>query len=488
MTEDLAARAFGAVLWSLIIAGEQCVFAYGKEINSRVRAPFSTNITAVPVLFLFAPIMVLVMQQRGIAFLHAGMQLLPELFLFTLLLLAISPWLRRRYSAQSCADLWVLPGVLTYVFLYTWFVGLDPWLSLRLPRFALWLLLGLWAAGFCGILGWKIGSHLHFRRAILRDAVPVSPAELGLFRQIWAELEADKRCAVYGKRLKLIRSPALSSPLTIGLFSRTMVLALPMREYSREELELIFRHEGVHLMRQDNVFKFSTTFLCAAGWFIPSLWAVMRRASEDLELCCDELVTAGMKKAERRKYAALLLSSAGTEQGFTTCLSASARGLRYRLRRIMRRRRSKDAVLLIGLLTALYMFFFGVIGLELDVGTLRSELLDGEAGTWQVVQLVARGGEEPSRDPALLKAAEDILPELRLTKPLWVEWKRDSSFRGNEIFVTLQNSEGSTAHLCLSDDKLYFYREDDRLSPEYRILGDFDPEELRRLAEAGRKT
>lgn len=484
MTAELGVRAFVAVLWFILITG-----FYLADLVWQSDHPLSGYVAYFPMVVLFIPIMVLVLQQhRKIAFLHAALQLLPMLFLFTLLLLAFSPWLRRRYSARSCADLWVLPGLLSHVFLYTWYIGFDPWLSLRLPRFALWALLGLWAAGFCGILAWKTGSHLHFRRAVLRDAVSVSPAELGLFRQIWAELEPDKRCAVYGKRLKLIRSPALSSPLTIGLFSRTMVLALPMREYSREELELIFRHEGVHLKRQDNIFKFSTVFLCAAGWFIPSLWAVMRRASEDLELCCDELVTAGMRKTERREYAALLLSSAGTEAGFTTCLSASARGLRYRLRRIMRRRRSKDAVLLIGLLTALYMFFFGVIGLELDVGTVQSELLDGEAGTWQVVQLVARGGEEPSRDPALLKAAADCLPELRLTKPLWVEWKRDSSFRGNEIFVTLENGEGSTAHLVLSDDKLYFYREDDRLSPEYRILGNFDPEELRSLAEAGRKT
>ena len=482
MTEDLGARAFGAVLWFILITA-----FYLDALVRESGHPFSKYIAYVPALFVFMPVMALVLQKGSkIAFLHAALQLLPELFLFTLLLLAVSPWLRRRYSAQSCADLWILPGVLTYVFLYTWQIHLDPWMSIRLPRLTLWLLLGLWAAGFCGIMVWKIGSHLRLRRAILRDAVPVSPAEQALFQQIWTELKPDKGCAVYGKRLKLVRSPALASPLTVGLFSRTMVLALPTREYSREELELIFRHEGVHLIRQDNVFKFSTTFLCAAGWFIPSLWAVMRRASEDLELCCDELVTAGMKKAERKEYAALLLSSAGTEAGFTSCLSASARGLRYRLRRIMRRRRSKDAIALIGLLTALYMFFFGVIGLELDVGTVRSELLEGEAGTWQVVQLVARGGEEPSRDPALLKAAEDCLRELRLTKPLWVEWKRDSSFSADGIFVTLENGEGSTARLCVSEDKLYFYREDASLSPEYRILGDFDPEQLRSLAEAGR--
>ena len=474
--QDLAARAFGAVLWALLLMGSCYVDTNVRESGHLL----SRNITYVPSLFLFTPIMVLLLQQhRQIAFLHAALQLLPELFLFTLLLLAFSPWLRRRYSAQSCADLWALPGVLVNVFLYTWFVGFDPWLSIRLPRFALWTLLGLWAACFCGILIWKTGSHLRFRRTVLRDAMPVSPTEQELFQQVWAKLIPNKRLAVYGKRLKLVHSPALSSPLTIGLFSKTMVLALPTREYSREELELIFRHESVHLMRQDNIFKFSTVVLCAAGWFIPSLWAVMRRASEDLELCCDEIVTAGMKKAERREYATLLLSSAGTERGFTTCLSASAKSLRYRLRRIMRRRKSKEAIWLIGLLTALYIFFFGVIGLELDVGTVQSELLGGEAGDWRIVRLDPAGYLEPFGDPELIKAAEESLLELRLARPLWVEWeKNESAYHRCEVIATLWNNGGSTATLCVSEDSVYLLREDSQRTPVYRILGDFDPEEL----------
>lgn len=89
------------------------------------------------------------------------------------------------------------------------------------------------------------------------------------------------------------------SPLAIGLFSKTICLALPTREYSEEELYRIFRHESIHLLRQDNNIKFSTVFLCAVGWFIPSVWSVMKRAAEDLELCCDEIVTADMGKAAR---------------------------------------------------------------------------------------------------------------------------------------------------------------------------------------------
>lgn len=54
----------------------------------------------------------------------------------------------------------------------------------------------------------------------------------------------------------------------------------------------------------------------------------MRKSAEDIELSCDESVTFGVSADERRRYADLILSSAGDGRGFTTCLSAKASSLR----------------------------------------------------------------------------------------------------------------------------------------------------------------
>ena len=58
----------------------------------------------------------------------------------------------------------------------------------------------------------------------------------------------------------------------------------------------------------------------------------MRKAEDDLELSCDEIVLRDADAKTRRKYAELLLRIAGDARGYSTCLSASAKTLRYRLR------------------------------------------------------------------------------------------------------------------------------------------------------------
>lgn len=483
---NLSLRVLHAFLWGGILTVFYWGFSSVNEVKQRRSSPLMNYIAYVPGLFLFAPIMTLLLQKhRKILFLHGILQLLPELFLFTLVLSLLAPRLRRRYSAQSCADLWILPGMLTHAFLYSWAVMPEPWLKLRLPRFALWLLLGLWFAGFCGVLGWKLLEHLRFRAAILRRAEAATPAERSLLEEVWAELDPDGRHSRRIKKLKLVRSPAVSSPLTVGLFERSLYVVLPMWEYSEEELWLIFRHESIHLLRDDNWIKFSTAFLCAAGWCIPSLWVVMRRASEDLELCCDELATSGMRKAARQEYAALILDSAGTEKGFTTCLSASARGLRYRLRRILRRRRSKSAVPLIGVLTVLFLFLFGTVGLELDVGTVGTEFLDRESGSWHVAAVDLHRDGDPCEDPAVLAAVEDYLSDLELTRPLWAEYQKKDAY--GDAIVMLSDESGTTAELRFDGDEVYFrLTENPDPTPRYRIFKGLDLAALRRLLEEGK--
>ena len=46
-----------------------------------------------------------------------------------------------------------------------------------------------------------------------------------------------------------------------------------------------------------------------------------------------ETVLLDADSSVKRQYAGLLLKTAGDERGFTTCLSASAGALRYRLKR-----------------------------------------------------------------------------------------------------------------------------------------------------------
>ena len=156
-------------------------------------------------------------------------------------------------------------------------------------------------------------------------------------------------------------SPAVRTPLIVGLLRDELVLVLPERDYSEEELRLIFRHELVHLQREDVWLKCFMLFCTAMRWFDPLLWLAMRRAAEDAELSCDETVMARAGAAERRLYAELILSTAGDARGFSTCLSASARGLRYRLRSIVKPEKKCAGILLLSLLSFLLVASCGLI-------------------------------------------------------------------------------------------------------------------------------
>lgn len=282
---------------------------------------------------------------------------------YNVLLLLLLPLLRRRFSARACAALWLLPNYL-YFTVQSFAQPNGPALVLQAPGLRLGYVLAVWLIGFAAVMVWKCVSHLAFRRRILKDAVPVTdPAVLA----VW---EAEKADARFRKpKFRLVTSPAVTTPLSIGL-----TVVLPRRDYTEAELHLLLRHELIHIARDDASNKFFMVFCTALCWFNPLMWIAMRKSAEDLELSCDETVLLGSDGAKQRQYAALLLNTAGDSRGFTTCLSASATSLRYRLKQVMAPRRKHCGALLVGLVFFLLFMSCGYVALAYDSGT-GAELL-----------------------------------------------------------------------------------------------------------------
>ena len=158
-----------------------------------------------------------------------------------------------------------------------WVISIPPWL----PALAG----GIWIAGFAAVLLWKVAGHLQYRRRLLRQAQPITEPE------ILAIFESERSAA--GKKVpsyRLVRTPAAKTPLSIGFSRRSIRIVLPQRDYTPEELHLIFRHELVHLGRGDSLNKFFMAFCTAMVWFNPLMWVAMSRSADDLELSCDETV------------------------------------------------------------------------------------------------------------------------------------------------------------------------------------------------------
>lgn len=299
------------------------------------------------------------------------LRLLVEVFLvigvYYVLLLAVMPVLRRHFSARVCAMLWLLPDFL-YLLNNTNQLAAEHPLVIHLPGKLVYVLFAIWAAGAAGVLGWKVLSHLRFRRRVLKDAVSVTDEET---LAVWqAELA---RAWVKKTKWKLVRSQSLTTPLSIGLFDRTTCVVLPARSYTPQELSLVLRHEIIHICRGDPSSKFFMAFCTAMCWFNPLMWVAMRKSADDFELSCDETVLLDEPQPVRREYAELLLNTAGDERGFTTCLSATASALRYRLKNVMAPGKKRTGAILVGLTFAVLALCTGHMALAYDAqpGTAR---------------------------------------------------------------------------------------------------------------------
>lgn len=291
--------------------------------------------------------------------------------LYFVLLSLAQPLLRRYLRPGSCALLWLTPN---YLYLVNSSMITPPKWVISLPQGLVERLAAVWLAGALVVLGWKIFSHLRFRRWLLRGAEEVSdPAVLA----VW-QAEVD-RAREKKPKFRLVTSPQASTPITIGLFFKSVRVVLPQRHYTPEELKLIFRHELVHIGREDAWNKFFVAFCIAMCWFNPLMWLAMGRSSEDLELSCDETVLSSLEEGERRQYAELILRTAGDGRGFTTCLSASASALRYRLKSIVKPDKKISGALLVGVAFVLLFVTYGQINLAYEAGTGESVIFDGSA-------------------------------------------------------------------------------------------------------------
>ena len=278
---------------------------------------------------------------------------------FTLLFLLL-PLLRKYYTARTCATLWLIPLFL----LYQPYLSLPPKIILYFPGELLKLLICIWLTGFVIIFVGQIVSHIRFVWNLKQHSLPV--ADEGLLNK-WESMKEERNIS-YPIGLKYCS--VITTPLTVGMWQEKMITYLPEKKFSAEEAELIFSHELWHIQRKDTHTKFFLRFCNALGWIHPLVWFAIKKAEDDLELSCDEAVLRGADSERRKKYAQLLLSIAGDSRGFSTCLSASAKTLRYRLKATMPGKSKRLGLLLLFLVTVLGCLSGGSLALATDRGTI----------------------------------------------------------------------------------------------------------------------
>ena len=297
-------------------------------------------------------------------FLSLSLDVMFVISIYFLLLVFLLPVFRRYFSARACATMWILPVFMFWQAHIIMENTAAPLFVIYIPSHILEILFLIWTIGFVVVFTGKFISHLLFRHRVMSVSIPIrDPEVLELFEQELNRLE-------YYHPVSLVISSAVSVPLSMGTRKKTRVTVLPNREFTKQELQFIFSHEIHHLQRCDVSNKIFFAFCQALCWFNPLIWVATRKASDDLELSCDEIVLENMDEEKRRQYAALLLNTAGHSGGFTTCLSAAAETMRYHLKNVVTIRKRWPGTLMLSIAMFLCVMSYGTIAVSHDRGTV----------------------------------------------------------------------------------------------------------------------
>lgn len=156
-----------------------------------------------------------------------------------------------------------------------------------------------WAAGMMvllvifGVLYWKEYQKIN-------EALPVSK-----------EIENDLRLTVtIPKRIKLLVSDRISTPLTFGIVSPKIIFPQIWESFDNMEIKYVLAHEMIHIKRFDNLWKVVMMAAVSVHWFNPMVWIMCILFNRDMELSCDEKVINILGETTKKEYAMALVNLA----------------------------------------------------------------------------------------------------------------------------------------------------------------------------------
>ena len=120
-------------------------------------------------------------------------------------------------------------------------------------------------------------------------------------------------------------SDKLLSPAVYGVMKPKIILP---SNTSLQELDLIIRHETVHIQRKDNFWRILAVLTACLHWFNPLVWIFLKQLISDMELACDAKVAKDLPLAARKEYARLLLRYSQTRSAYASAFGGAKTRIR----------------------------------------------------------------------------------------------------------------------------------------------------------------
>lgn len=166
-------------------------------------------------------------------------------------------------------------------------------------------ILVVWAAGalIIGII--FVIRQRSFRTYILANRNEATDAERA------ALLSAAVKVLGSVKNISLYKTDAVDRIMVMGFFKRYVLL--PNEEYSDDQLEMIIRHECMHIKNKDMWLKLLIQIYCGIFWWNPFSYLLKRDLSFALEMRCDLGVVRSLSPDRVAIYLNTIHSSAASQ-------------------------------------------------------------------------------------------------------------------------------------------------------------------------------
>lgn len=306
-------------------------------------------------------------------------------------------WSVSRYVLKNCQEkckyyMWLLPltGFLLPIrFKVVVFMQLSEEKSQALPHpgqgvlnedIIEWLGIGIWISGFLLFLILSIIRHVRFEKMINRWEQDFECHE------IEEHFENIKKRYGILRQIKFKMCPCIHTPMTVHFFHPEILF--PSEFYSKKELDDIVSHEMMHIKRMDICYKMLLFLFSAVYWYHPFAYWMVGEIKSLCETSCDEAVLKGTGKANRSKYAKMLLRIASGNCSETETISSikffsGKENLRRRIITAMNVEKKNHWGIVLAALMGSIICIGITVQVEYTENVGEKEILESSSGTYE---------------------------------------------------------------------------------------------------------
>lgn len=164
-----------------------------------------------------------------------------------------------------------------------------------IPFIPLYILLGLWIIGSVILLTRLIVKTIKFRRKVIIQRNFATQNELSMLEKVKTE--------VFGKpkRITLRKTDVVKESMTVGFLDK--IILIPDIKFDAQELEIILRHECMHIKNRDMWIKLLVEIYCIIFWWNPFAYFLKLDLNNTLETKCDLSVINRFGNIDTKTYA-----------------------------------------------------------------------------------------------------------------------------------------------------------------------------------------